>query len=119
VDPATSAAAPGSAQDARTRPVTNHTAPVDAGSCAAVETAGGTHPKDGSTRPKEGSTRPKDGSGHITTTRSGGPASGAGIAGMAGSAGAGRPVRFTPAGVAVRRPRRAPWQRARGRPRST
>lgn len=34
-----SAAAPGSAQDARTRPVPNHTAPVRAGSCAAVEPA--------------------------------------------------------------------------------
>ena len=70
-DPATSAAAPGSAQEARTRPVTNHTAPVDAGSCAAVETAG---------------------EAHITTTNiTGGPVSGAGVAGMAGSAGAGRP----------------------------
>src|ERR1041385_6229091 len=38
--PSASAAAPGSAQDARTRPVTNHTAPVDAGSCAAVEREG-------------------------------------------------------------------------------
>src|SRR2546423_775444 len=38
--PSASAAAPGSAQDAWTRPVTNHTAPVDAGSCAAVEGAG-------------------------------------------------------------------------------
>ena len=39
-EPAASAAAPGIAQDARSRPVTNHTAPVDAGSCAAVERAG-------------------------------------------------------------------------------
>ena len=70
VPPATSAAAPGSTQDARTRPVTNHTAPVDAGSCAAVETAG---------------------EAHTTTNITGGPVSGAGVAGMAGSAGAGRP----------------------------
>ena len=67
--PATSAAAPGIAQEARTRPVTNHTAPVDAGSCAAVETAGERH------------------SNH---NEPGGPVSGAGVAGMAGSVGAGR-----------------------------
>jgi hypothetical protein len=76
VPPATSAAAPGSAQDARTRPVTNHTAPVDAGSCAAVETAGDADPRAG---PRH------------TDDITGGSASGAGIAGMAGSVGAGRP----------------------------
>ncbi len=71
--PAASAAAPGTAQDARARPVTNHTAPVDAGSCAAVETAGGA----------------------CSSTRiTGGPASDAGVAGMAGPAGAGRPGTF-------------------------
>ena len=79
--PATSAAAPGSAQDARTRPVTNHTAPVDTGSCAAVETAGGTFLRARAPRVPH------------TTNFTGGPASGAGVAGMAGSAGAGRPGR--------------------------
>ena len=68
--PATSAAAPGSTQDAWTRPDTNHTAPVDAGSRAAAETAGVRH----------------------STDITGGPVSDAGVAGMAGPAGAGRPV---------------------------
>jgi hypothetical protein len=73
-----SAAAPGTAQDARTRPVANHTAPVRAGSCAAVE------PVDGrSVRLTL-----------LISKTSGGPASGAGVAGMAGSAGAGRPGTF-------------------------
>ena len=76
--PATSAAAPGSEQDARTRPGTNHTAPVDAGSCAAVEAAG-----DGGAP----NARSRQSSNDIT----GGPASDAGVAGMAGPAGAGRP----------------------------
>lgn len=66
-----STAVPGSAHDARTRPVPNHTAPVDAGSCIAVESAG--------FRAKAG------------RTSSGGPDSSAGIAGMAGPAGAGHP----------------------------
>lgn len=74
-EPAVSAAAPGTAQDARTRPDTNHTAPVDAGSCAAVETAGAGHAPP-----------------HLQNQITGGPASDAGIAGMAGPAGAGRPV---------------------------
>ncbi len=68
--PAASAAAPGTTQDAWARPVTNHTAPVATGSCAAVETAGGAC---------------------TTTWMTGGPASDAGVAGMAGPAGAGRP----------------------------
>jgi hypothetical protein len=84
-----SAAAPGAAQDARTRLVPNHTAPVETRSCAAVE------PVD------RGRARPvivrRDG---VETcipwlfVIPGGPASGAGAAGMAGSAGAGRPGSF-------------------------
>lgn len=69
--PPHSAAVPGSGHDVRTRPVPNHTAPVDAGSCTAVESAG----------PGVRASR----------THSGGPVSGAGIAGMAGPAGAGHP----------------------------
>ena len=38
--PTASTAAPGSTQDARTRPDTNHTAPVGPGPRAAVERAG-------------------------------------------------------------------------------
>ena len=69
--PPHSAAVPGSGHDVRTRPVPNHTAPVDAGSCTAVESAG----------PGVRASR----------THSGGSVSGAGIAGMAGPAGAGHP----------------------------
>ncbi len=79
-----SAAAPGTAQDARTRPVTNHTAPVRAGSRAAVE-------------PVECASRraaaPRWRAPRLIVI-TGGPASGAGIAGMAGPAGAGRPGTF-------------------------
>lgn len=110
--PARSAAAPGPSHDAPTRPVPNHTAPVEAGSCAAVEPAGAeprprhddgalTPPRDGA----RGATPPAHDDDDaprwpprlrlITNThRSGGPASGAGIAGMAGPAGAGRPGTF-------------------------
>lgn len=104
--PTTSTAAPGSAQDARARPVTNHTAPVDAGSCAAVEMVGGRRaaplaPKEGGAH---GSVRVMGGVVRATlraraqrnTRNAGGPASGAGIAGMAGSAGVGRPVTSRP-----------------------
>jgi hypothetical protein len=87
VTPAPSAAAPGSAQDARTRPVTNHTAPVDAGSCAAVERVGG-RPSERWIRPRGTSRRTRVPHFHDHT---GGPVSDAGIAGMAGPAGAGRP----------------------------
>lgn len=87
--PTRSAAAPGTSQDARTRPVPNHTAPVRAGSCAAVE-------------PVEGErARPvvleRDG---VETcipylfVIPGGLASGAGAARNAGPAGAGRPGSF-------------------------
>lgn len=69
--PSHSTAVTGSGQDARTRPVTNHTAPVDAGSCIAVVSAGA--------------------GARASRTPSGGPDSGAGIAGMAGPAGAGHP----------------------------
>ncbi len=66
-----STAVPGSVHDARTRPVPNHTAPVDTGSCTAVESAGS-----------------RAMAGQIS---SGGPDSGTGIAGMAGPAGPGHP----------------------------
>ena len=69
--PSHSTAVPGSEHDARTRPATNHTAPVAAGSCTAVESAG-----------------PRVRAGR---TSSGGLVSGAGVAGMAGSAGTGHP----------------------------
>lgn len=84
-----SAAAPGAAQEARTRPVPNHTAPVRAGSCAAVEPVDGEHTR--------AVLLERDG---VETcipylfVIPGGPASGAGAAGMAGSAGAGRPGMF-------------------------
>ncbi len=82
-EPAASAAAPGTAQDARTRPVTNHTAPVDTGSCAAVEQVGSLHAHARAPRSLE----------HVaaTTINTGGSASDAGVAGMAGPAGADRP----------------------------
>src|SRR5260221_5203961 len=82
--PVTSAAAPGSVQDARTRPVTNHTAPVDAGSCAAVETAGEIHANDASGQLVSSARArgaPQRGHAPHITSNTGGPASGAGIAG--------------------------------------
>jgi len=69
--PSHSTAVPGSEHDARTRPATNHTAPVAAGSRTAVESAGPRVP--------------------ASRTSSGGLVSGAGVAGMAGSAGTGHP----------------------------
>jgi len=103
--PTRSAAAPGTSQDARTRPVTNHTAPVTTGSCAAVE------PVELASEPaRPGAPVRRTGRGHPTpddtgaapparraphlTLITGGPASDAGIAGMAGPAGAGRPGTF-------------------------
>jgi hypothetical protein len=72
--PSRSAAAPGTSHEARTRPVPNHTAPVEAGSRVAAERAGmGVLPN------------------HELP---GGPVSGADIAGMVGPAGAGRPGTF-------------------------
>ena len=78
--PTASTAAPGSTQDARTRPDTNHTAPVASGSRAAVEPAGPER-----TLPRSANTRAAH------TQNTGGPVSDAGIAGMAGPAGTGRP----------------------------
>ena len=86
-----SAAAPGAAQDARTRPVPNHTAPVRAGSCAAVEPVEGEHAR-AVREPFEHAGVPRQRP--LLTIVTGGPASGAGAAGMAGSAGAGRPGTF-------------------------
>jgi hypothetical protein len=86
-----SAAAPGAVQDARTRPVPNHTAPVETRSCAAVE------PVDGDAAARRPVFVRRDG---VDTcipylfVITGGSASGAGAAGMAGSAGAGRPGSF-------------------------
>jgi hypothetical protein len=84
-----SAAAPGAAQDARTRLVPNHTAPVETRSCAAVEPVEGARARPAIIR-----------RGGVETcipwlfVITGGPASGAGAAGMAGPAGAGRPGMF-------------------------
>jgi hypothetical protein len=84
-----SAAAPGSAQDARTRPAPNHTAPVEAGSRAAVEPADRERAR--------AVLLERDG---VETcipylfVIPGGLASGAGAARMAGPAGAGRPGSF-------------------------
>ncbi len=76
--PSRSAAAPGTSHEARVRPAANHTAPVEAGSRAAVERAGSSP---AASRRRERS----------HTHEPGGPVSGADIAGMVGPAGAGRP----------------------------
>lgn len=75
--PSRSAAAPGTSHEARTRPVPNHTAPVEAGSRVAAERAGM-----GVAEVRRGP---------HTHELPGGPVSGADIAGMVGPAGAGRP----------------------------
>ena len=87
--PPHSTAVPGSGHDVRTRPVTNHTAPVEAGSRAAVEPADGERAR--------AVLLERDG---VETcipylfVIPGGLASGAGAARMAGPAGAGRPGSF-------------------------
>jgi hypothetical protein len=86
--PSRSAAAPGTSHEARTRPVPNHTAPVEAGSRAAVE-RGGTSIR--RTRGGRGRTAAQARRASRAHELPGGPVSGADIAGMVGPAGAGRP----------------------------
>ena len=121
--PPDSAASPDRAQDAPGRPATNRTAPVRAGSRGAAESAGGGRGAEcaatggGADRgagTARGAERGTATSGAADST--GGPTTGAGIAGMAGPAGVGRPdVRLAEAagaaagaGAAGTAPRAAP-----------